>query len=206
MNSFAFISFFFFFSLAKGAYENTLIIDLGNPNKKANDQRWPSSRDQATQELTANIKEVKNLVVQMDRQFNERLDRLDQRITRLETNQKSVQYMMAASDWKPLSDANKKIRVFTARSKWEDAEEVCRAHSGKLLTVESDDENRRVTDYLQNYEQNLYWMGIQTNITFTVPAYHNFDRGDQDRCAALSTAGKWTRRECTEEHGFICQF
>ncbi|KAI6241793.1 hypothetical protein M3Y99_00299900 [Aphelenchoides fujianensis] len=191
------------------AYENTLIIDLGNPNKKANADVWPPARDQAAHELSAHIKEVKQLVVQMDRTFNQRLDRLDERITRLEANQKNVQYMMADSDWRPLSSEEKKIRVFTARSAWSDAEEVCKAHSGGLLTVESEAENRRATESLQIYKEQVFWIGVQANVSFAVPTgqYHNFDGGPQDRtCAALSTAGKWTRRDCAEMHGFICQF
>lgn len=160
----------------------------------------------------------------MDRVFSDRLDRLNDRITRLESNQKNIQYTMAASDWRPLTSTGKKIRVFTAKSSWAGADEVCKAHNGNLLLIESEIENRRVTgkinqhalannmllDYLQNYEQNLYWIGVQATISFALPSgkYHNFDErnNQENNCAALSTAGKWNNQDCSELHGFVCQF
>jgi hypothetical protein len=56
--------------------------------------------------------------------------------------------MMAASDWRPLTSTGKKVRVFTAKSSWQDAEEVCKVHNGKLLLIDSEIENRRVTGWV----------------------------------------------------------
>lgn len=66
-----------------------------------------------------------------------------------------------------------------------------------------------LADYLQNYEQALYWIGVQATISFALPPgkYHNFEgRMQENNCAALSTAGKWTNNDCNDRLGFICQF
>jgi hypothetical protein len=59
--------------------------------------------------------------------------------------------MMAANDWRPLTSTGKKVRVFTAKSSWAEAEDICRGHDGKLLLIDSEIENRRVTGKSLNF-------------------------------------------------------
>ncbi|KAH7706548.1 C-type lectin [Aphelenchoides avenae] len=150
---------------------------------------------------------VRALVRQLERSFNERIEELSQRVDRLEANQANFRHSVMA-DWTQLSNG-KRIRVFNTKNSWSEADEVCRAHSGKLLHIDSEAENRRITDFLNGYDQTLYWIGAQTMVSFNLPRgrYHNFDGSTEEQgCAALSTAGKWHNRECNQLLSFICQF
>ena len=69
---------------------------------------------------------------------------MPQRLDRLEANQRNFRHA-ALAEWNSFS-VDKRIKMFShMKSGWSEAEEVCRAHSGQLLQIESADENRRIS-------------------------------------------------------------
>lgn len=99
------------------------------------------------------------------------------------------------AEWIALS-VDKRVRWFSnAKRSWREAAEICEANAGKLLTIESEEENHRVTELLGNLnggdsanrgEQQspiakstfLYWIGAQAMRFYSLPPdtkYTNFD-------------------------------
>ena len=67
-----------------------------------------------------------------------------QRLDRLEANQLHFRHV-ALADWSAFS-VDKRIRVFgNVQSNWPEADQVCRAHGGTLLQIESEQENQRIS-------------------------------------------------------------
>ncbi|CAD5228712.1 unnamed protein product [Bursaphelenchus okinawaensis] len=181
-------------------YENKLIIDLAPPPPRRT-TRGPA-RDEG-----GIINEVKEIVYRMEHVFNDRIKNLSDRVSRLENRQilQDDQHI----DWKPLGTSGKKIKVFSSESTWSEAKRTCVAHGGKLLEIQSDNENRKITEYLQNFDSTLFWIDAQITVSLRLPTgrYQNFQNDSTGKdCTALNIMGKWTRMECSERHGFVCQF
>ncbi|CAD5235736.1 unnamed protein product [Bursaphelenchus xylophilus] len=183
-------------------YENKLIIDLNNPPPSRRNSRGPVRDDAGV------LNEVKEIVFRMEHVFNERIKNLSDRVSRLE-NRQILHDGDPHIDWKPLGTNGKKIKVFSTEATWSDAKRTCTSYGGKLLEIQSDNENRKITDYLQNFETNLFWIDAQVSVSVRLPAgrYQNFQNNRTEKdCTALNVLGKWVRMDCTERHGFVCQF
>uniref|UniRef100_A0A915EMD0 C-type lectin domain-containing protein n=1 Tax=Ditylenchus dipsaci TaxID=166011 RepID=A0A915EMD0_9BILA len=208
------------------AVEQTLLIDIGRNNYSSGDLYGNGrfggrgnglsrgngpyfSRPTATRDLLPDsTHELKDLIRQMDR-----------RVDRLEANQNNFRQTVMA-EWTALN-IDKRIRLFNnAKNTWSEAEQICKANLGTLLLIESDEDNRRISELLRNVtesekDKQLYWIGAQAvvSINFPTDKYNNFDRSadggiveEQQGCAAMSSLkGKWASRDCLERHSFICQ-
>jgi len=158
---------------AAGTVEQRLIIDLGKGSGGGGDGGESSSentgspvRSKAPRRFRAegspdSLDEIRALIKEMDKVLTSRIDSLAKRVDRLEANQNSLRHTQMA-EWTALSD-EKRIRMFTSKNTWLEAERVCKINSGSLLLVDSEEENRRALEMLQSMSSDagdaaLYWI------------------------------------------------
>ncbi|XP_067687491.1 macrophage mannose receptor 1-like [Haliotis asinina] len=103
---------------------------------------------------------------------------------------------------------------------WYDADTTCKAHGGRLASIESSEESAFITGRIRGKLSADYWIGANDlgyeggwrwadNKAF---GYFNWNAGEpndyannEDCAAVLSNTGRWHDTVCTQRRGYICK-
>ncbi|XP_046378823.2 macrophage mannose receptor 1-like [Haliotis rufescens] len=103
---------------------------------------------------------------------------------------------------------------------WYDADSTCKAHGGRLASIEASEESYFITGRIRGKLSADYWIGANDlgteggwrwadNKPF---GYLNWNAGEpnnygnnEDCAAVLSSTGRWHDTVCTERRGYICK-